>query len=94
MMTKAEATRLRDVVDEALDAAGKLGNDERYLMGAINWGDLSCCDVEERKSVLHGSTMIAVTIEEASPDAHGLIAFVGKYLDAHGYPNVYVVTEW
>jgi hypothetical protein len=91
-MTRDEAKRLRKTVNEALDAADKL--DDKYSMGAINWGDLECTDVEERASLLHGGTLIAVTIEEASPDATSLQAYVGGYLAVHGWKDVLVVTEW
>lgn len=93
-MTPDEATRLKRVVDEALKEARKRPDDERVRMGAINWGDLWCIDVEERKSLLTDTVFIAVVIEEASPDAQGLQQFVGDWLDQRGYKQVYVSTEW
>jgi hypothetical protein len=88
------ASRLQRLTNDALDKAAELSNEERLIMGAINWGDLGCCDVEERRSLLKGTSFVAVCIEEASPDATGLQNYVGKYLEEHGHGDVYVSTEW
>lgn len=90
-----QARRLRDLVNAALAEAGELSCAERSRLGAINWGDLGCVDVEARRSLLRkGGALIAVVIEEASPDAVGLHAFVGDYLEIHGHPEVLVETAW
>jgi len=93
-MTRAEAEKLQAAVNLILKQARQLPDHERVAMGAINWGDLNCTDVEERKSLLTDSCFQAVIIEEASPDAEGLRKFVGERLDVRGYRNVYVETEW
>lgn len=90
-MTETEAIALMDEVNAALDAAEKCA---RASMGAVNWGDLSCRDVEVRTSLIHDTSMIAVTIEEASPDATGLRAFVSAWLEERGWKDVDVETEW
>lgn len=58
------------------------------ITGAINWGDLSCSDVEKRADGVY-----LVTIEEASPDAQSLSAYVQGWLTKWGWP-VEVETEW
>jgi len=88
------ASRLQTLTNDALGKAAKLSNEERLIMGAINWGDLNCCDVEERRSLLSGNVLVAVIIEKASPSATGLQAYVGQYLEEHGHDDVYVSTEW
>lgn len=91
---KPQARLLQRAVDEALAEAEKLPPDKRYHLGAVNWADLKCSDVERRSSLINGSTMVAVVIEEAAPDAVGLQQFVGDWLENHRWPNIYVVTEW
>lgn len=92
-MTREEAKTLQAIVDEALDEAH--ANEGQAEMGAINWGDLSCTDVEERRSLLHDDApTIVVIIEEASPEATGLRGFVGERLEARGYHDVWIETEW
>lgn len=39
-------------------------------LGAINWGDLGCTDVQECRSVHDNYATVTVTIEEASPDGN------------------------
>ena len=92
-MTKEQAEILRDVVNAILETAFTARH--RVLsMAAVNWGDLGCTDVEERTSLLTGSKLITVIIEEASPEAAQLIKFVSHALEQHGYKDVYVCTEW
>jgi hypothetical protein len=90
---QARAQELRALVDEALAEARKRSGEERDRMGAVNWADLRCVDVEQRTSLIKDSTTIAVTIEEAAPDAIGLQTFVGEYLERKGWPHVRVATE-
>jgi hypothetical protein len=90
---QARARELRALVDEALAEARASDDDERRRMGAVNWADLRCVDVEQRTSLINDSTTIAVTIKEAAPDAIELQRFVGEYLERKGCPHVYVVTQ-
>jgi hypothetical protein len=95
MLSPDEASKLQNAVNEALILARWLPKDERERMGAINWGDLSCRDVEERRSLLHeGNSYVAVLIEEAHPDAVGLHKFVADRLAQLGWRDVHVETEW
>lgn len=55
---------------------------------AINWGDLSCPEVE-----LLGTRFI-VYIEEAAPDAYDFAAWVKGWLNKWGWDDVDVRTEW
>ena len=59
-------------------------------MGAINWGDLLCTDIELRRSLIGKGETIVATIEEASPDAAGLRAYVQDKL---GRDDVKIETE-
>ena len=56
-------------------------------LGVVNWGDLSCVDVEDRDGVY------LVTIEEASADGRGLCQYLETWLHRWGW-NVVVRTEW
>ena len=59
----------------------------------VNWGDLSCVDVMECRSV-YGDTSVMVLVEECSPDSN-LRQFIYKTLHAT-YPDICfdVRTEW
>lgn len=93
-MTKEEAERLQAAVNEILDEA-KLDDKAHAAMGAVNWGDLRCTDVEERRSALYDhQSPVVVMIEEADPGALGLRNFVSRRLAKRGYNDVVVVTEW
>ena len=94
-MNKLQAEELQEVVNTIL----KLAFDQRRQTDfldhtAINWGDLSCTDVEIRTSLLSESELLTVIIEEAAPDAVPLHKFVSEKLESYGYKGVYVVTEW
>jgi len=54
---------------------------------AINWGDLKCTHVEQR------GAMYMAYVEEASPDADALRAYLETWLQEWGWP-VTVKTEW
>lgn len=65
----------------------------RFTREAINWGDLSCADVQitiNRK----GEKRYLVTIEEAAPYCEKLIAFVHAGLQKHKFEDIDVITEW
>ena len=55
---------------------------------AINWGDLSCCDVER-----NADGTFTVLVEEASPDAAHLRAYLELWLQKWGWAAT-VQTEW
>ena len=60
---------LKPIYDYANEVLANLKPDE--VEGAINWGDLSCTDVQECRSVhdnYASAPTVRVTIEEASPD--------------------------
>jgi hypothetical protein len=66
--------------------------------GAINWGDLSCTDVQECRSVhdIEGSVpTVRLTIEEASPDSHELCQHMFVMM-AEKFPGVFfeISPEW
>lgn len=92
--TKADALEIQDAVNAALDAARAMHAYAKTGLGAVNWDEVSCTDVEERRSLLRDSRLVAVVIEEASPSAAGLQRHIGAVLDAHGWELVYVATEW
>lgn len=95
-MKRRDAEDIQAIVEEALKEAQALPDGERFLMGAINWADLKCTDIEERRSLIYPERepLIAVLIEEVSPDATNLHKFIGERLDAAGWTNIYVTTEW
>ena len=66
--------------------------EDRDFDDAVNWADLRVISVEyyETDAGTHGYRCY---IEEASPSAHKLAAFVHDELLKHGL-NVQVVTEW
>jgi hypothetical protein len=83
--------RLLALVNDAIEAARE---HKSVIFHPVNWADLRCVDVEVRSSLITGDVIFAVTISEASPDAVDLQAFVGEWLDARGWRNVLVETEW
>lgn len=62
---------------------------------AVNWGDLHCTQIEERKVVYpeREDKTIVILIEEADPGCSGLQAYVEDALFERGY-NVSVEMEW
>lgn len=81
---------LKEAANAALEEAQKQSGS---IGGAINWGDLSC--TEARYSINErGEKFWTVIIEEASPDACDLHAFVMRYLHDRGFHGIEVVTEW
>jgi hypothetical protein len=91
-VTRNEALDLQNAIDDILLGAGTEPDDVRLAMGAINWGDLGCTEIELRRSLLHDfpETIVAL-IEEASPDAIGLRDYVRMKL---GRDDVQIETEW
>ena len=84
---------LKPIYEYANEVLSKLKPTD--IAGAINWGDLSCTDVEECRSVHDDFTTVRVTIEEADPNnpelcEHMYEAMVTKF------PGVafYISPEW
>jgi hypothetical protein len=91
-MDRADALRLQTAIDDILDAASAEPDDVRSAMGAVNWGDLGCTEIEGRRSFLHDvPEVIVAIIEEASPSATGLRDYVQGKL---GRADVFIETEW
>ena len=90
-LTRDEALRLQITINDILRGAKAEPDDVRIAMGAINWGDLLCTDIELRRSLIGKGETIVATIEEASPDAAGLRAYVQDKL---GRDDVEIETEW
>lgn len=89
-MTREEADALRGAVDEILKAATDA---DKLNMRGVNWGDLRCVDVEERRSLLRDEEpVVYVLIEEA--DSRELELFVGASLEQRGYGGLIIETEW
>ena len=84
---------LKPIYEYANEVLANLKPDE--VEGAINWGDLSCTDVEECRSVHNDFTAVRVTIEEADPNNVELWEYMGKML-GEKFPDIQfqVVTEW
>jgi hypothetical protein len=66
--------------------------------GAINWGDLSCTDVQECRSVhdnYASAPTVRVTIEEASPDNQELCQHMFVVLNEK-FQGIFfeISTEW
>lgn len=89
-MTTSQLESLKQATDDAIRAAHRK---RREISGAINWADLHC--LQAAWVVTDDEYDYAeVTIEEASPECSEFHAFIHKYLAAHGWPDVSVVTEW
>lgn len=63
------------------------------VAGAINWGDLSCVESNYLFNQ-DGDESYSVLIEEADSRNYELQKYVFEYLEAHGFSNVDVVTDW
>ena len=79
---------LYSATNDACTAAAQESIDD-----AVNWADLGCVSAE-RFTTHDGTTGYRVWIEEAAPEAYLLKEFVSLYLDAHGFKNVEIYTEW
>lgn len=95
-MTQDEAKILQQQVNTILQ---RMTSENVPVRGAINWADLKCSAVVECHSMLDGDNYVMVLIEEASPDATELQAFVKEQLDNAGFEArfgmpVAVETEW
>jgi hypothetical protein len=66
---------------------------EMFPNEAINWGDLRCAEACYVIAETHSEDHYAVEIEEASPDAQHIRAYVREKLADLGW-DVYVVTAW
>ncbi len=83
-------TKLIKDVDSLIEDAE---NNKHNFDEAINWGDLSCRDVEKVESHFCG-VFYRVLIEEASPSCTEFRSFISTGLEKMGYKNIEVVTEW
>lgn len=79
--------KIMGIVDEYLGAL-----DARDFHDPINWGDLSCTEVDWYTGTAQSG--YRVWISEASPDCRELPGVIASYLALHGYPGVDVRTEW
>jgi hypothetical protein len=85
--TQARMKELRTKADAAIDAIPEADHQD---MGAVNWADISTCEVRWWINDF-GQTGFTVTLEEASPGSK--LAFV--VWEAMGSPeDVEVVCEW
>lgn len=86
------AVRLQQAADAILDA---IPATERQRMGAVNWGDLRCREVEVRQSLLRDAgPEIWLTVEEASPHASELHLYLLGKLCEQGWPFIGIETDW
>lgn len=82
--TGADIVELRRIVNKACADAFADRKDPRWEHQAINWGDLHFCELEMHPRVI---------VEEASPEATELQAFIEKRLWEADF-DVEVETEW
>lgn len=94
-MTHGERTeRLRKLQHETNQALSMAYEKHRRTMdGAINWSHLHCVDAAWVVSLADGEHY-QVTIEEASPTSDELRHYVHQWLEAAGFGDVVVLTEW
>lgn len=91
MSNANELQKIRELVSEALAAATV---NRAHIDGAINWGELYCSSVQQIEDH-DGDCWRRVVVEEASPTASSLKAFIKSFLYEHGVREwVEVVTEW
>lgn len=81
---KAKALQIQKDINAVID-----GIDANDIEDAVNWGDLSCTDVSV--SLMDGTW--CATVEEASPDAANLAAYIHNELQHFGH-DVWVRCEW
>jgi hypothetical protein len=81
---KAKASQIQRDLDMIIE-----GIDPKEIGGPVNWADLSCVDVSV--SLMDGSW--SATVEEASPDASELAAYLNIELQRLGH-DVWVRCEW
>lgn len=74
-------------------ACNEAFRNKEAVPGAVNWADLRCTKAEFFFTD-SGDTGTRVYLEEAAHDAMELHSFVERYLEAHGFPNVEIVTSW
>jgi len=96
-MTKEErqtAEELERLTNEALAAAlaDPKQDDDGGPSWSVNWGDLHCVDVVWMDT-LHSGQFWRIEIEEASPKASSLQAFVSRYLMDRGYASIVIATR-
>lgn len=87
---RARFQSIETAVNQAL-AKAKV-TDGSWRSEPINWADLKCAAVEYVIDSEDG--WYRATIEEAAPACPSLCAFVKKQIDAVGFGDVEVVTEW
>ena len=95
-MTDTKLTKRLRELQRATDQALKDAY-ERHLSGklhcTVNWMDLYCEDAAWVIS-LEGGEHWRVDIQEADPDNVVLRHFIRQWLDAAGFGDVVVHTEW
>ena len=71
---------LQAEINAILAAAATEPDDARNAMGAVNWGDLGCVEIEMRRSLLRSDepSWVVAIVEEESPDAAGLKALYSR----------------
>ncbi len=84
---RAHATRIESAVN---DIIGEM--EPNSSLGAVNWADLMCVEVEV--SLTNPDLIWTATVEEASPDACKFASLITKELAERGFPHVHVRTEW
>ena len=87
----------KEIADAVNGIIGSLDKKD-FSTEAINWGDLSVCQVDEVRPIYPievgkiGYTQI--TIEEASPDAHHFCEFIANEFEKKFGFGVVVKSEW
>ncbi len=86
---RSKTVKLRDDTDNVIWALKP-----EYVPGAINWGDLGCCEVQEVINDMH--RWYRVIIEEADPSNPALHAAVLAGLAALGWDtdDIEIETAW
>ena len=83
--------RLRDIATKACEEA--LQTKESFKGESINWGNFSCVTTEVILSHF-GYTGYRFVLMEAAPDCPRIQEWMREKLEAMGFINVSVVTEW
>lgn len=99
-MTNEQRERLTAIMAAANKAVLSAHRMRRKIEGAINWGDLSCSDVELVESLMsseygeNSAITIRVVIEEADPENRQLQEYIAQKLSKAGFLDIEVWTEW
>lgn len=89
-MERHELKAIRKATDEILS---QLTPDSFDRSEAVNWGDLSCVEVQHYTND-RGESGVRAVIKEADPSAHRLSNLVAVELHKRGWSGVEVSTEW